>query len=343
MTGGQRDLVEGWLARLSDPAGLNLTWPAAPIDAGDAATLDALFFEAARHNVGLVWLARFNALLRDEPSALLKGDPSRVAGQATELMARAQATRLQLLGPVMALGTVARSLREDLTGMPVALVKGLDFAEEAYGGVQWRGFSDIDLLVRPDAMAAVTDTLARHGFAPHAHEKQAADYTERQFVRADAHTDYLLVEVHTDLVHTPELRARMSLTYDLYADASAGGITPAARLILAALHGATSHLFGRLQYVVDGMMVARMGVDARELAARADASGALLPLRTMLRLAATIFGCEASAQVLAKLPAGRFTGLEQRLITAPMVLAAKSPHRWRLLARRYLYRRLLRS
>ncbi len=111
--------------------------------------------------------------------------------------------------------------------------------------------------------------------------------------------------------------------------------------MLAALHGATSHLFGRLQYVVDGLMVARSGVDPDELAERARASGAALPIHTMLRLASEIHGCAVSAALAAAMAPRGVARLERRLITAPMVLAAKSPNRWRLLAQRHIYRRLL--
>ncbi len=125
------------------------------------------------------------------------------------------------------------------------------------------------------------------------------------------------------MVHDPKLRRRMTLTYAQYAEPDLGGITNAGRLIVAALHGAASHLFGRLQYVVDGMMVARAGVDIEELRARAAASGALLPLSTMLRLAGQIYGCEGSIRLLAGLGKAPLPLVDSLLISPGMVLAAK--------------------
>lgn len=145
------------------------------------------------------------------------------------------------------------------------------------------------------------------------------------------------------MVHAPELRARMSLTHGLYAGKSNGGVSGASRLVLAALHGATSHLFARLQYVVDGMMVARTGVDALELQERARRSGAILPVSTMLRLAADIYGCEASSSLLGQLEPVRLASIERRLISPTMVISAKSQTRWRSLPQRYLYRRLMQA
>jgi hypothetical protein len=226
-------------------------------------------------------------------------------------------------------------------GLPAILVKGADFAVEAYGGLQARTFSDVDILVRPGAEADLGRVLADLGYAEHRPKASREAHTERKWTRADAHGGSILVEVHTDLVHAPELRARQTLTYDLHAGAAAGGVTPAARLVLAALHGATSHLFGRLQYVVDGLMVARSGVDVSELRERAIRSGALLPMLTMLRLASEIFAFEEGPELIAALSPVRFAGLERRLITASGVLGGKAAGRWMLLPQRHLYRRLL--
>jgi hypothetical protein len=256
-------------------------------------------------------------------------------------MARANDLRLQDVARAVLLAGTAREILAASSDLPVVLVKGADFAEAGYGGLHARTFSDVDLLVRNDAQAALGEVLQRCGFTAIPARESRLDYTERQWTR-NGPNGSILVEVHTDMVHAPELRARQTLTYDLYAESGAGGVTAAARIVLAALHGATSHLFGRLQYVVDGLVLARMGVDAAELQERAMRSGALLPTATMLRLAADLYACERSRSLLARLrtPWG---AVERALITPAMVLSAKSAHRWRLLPQRYLYRRLLRA
>jgi hypothetical protein len=332
--------IDGWLARLSDPAGLNTHWPALPLPGDDRRAIDALLHEAVRHNVHLAVFSNLLKLLRDEPGALLAGEDAEAVADA--LSDRIRMERSELIAPTMQVAAVARTLRESLAGLPAIIVKGIDFAENAYGGVHLRSFGDVDILVRPDAADAVGALLKDRGFVPHEHEKHAEDYAERQWINgAPGAAGTVLVELHTDLVHTPELRRRLSLTYDLHAGKDGLGVTPAARLVLAALHGATSHLFGRLQYVVDGLMIARSGVDPDELTERARASGAALPVYTMLRLANEIHGCAISAALAEAMAPRGIARLERRLITAPMVLAAKSPNRWRLLAQRHVYRRLL--
>ena len=174
-------------------------------------------------------------------------------------------------------------------------------------------------------------------------KKRLLANSERQWTRSDNFGGLTVVDVHTDMVHAPELRARQTLTYDLYAAPGHGGISAASRLVLAALHGATSHLFGRLQYVVDGLMIVRMGVDPDELRERAARSGAILPVATLLRLTGELYGCEAGMELLEALQPVRWASLERRLITPAMVVSAKDRDRLRLRPQRYFYRRLLQS
>ena len=55
-----------------------------------------------------------------------------------------------------------------------------------------------------------------------------------------------MIEVHTDVVHAPSLRASLSLTYDDLAEDTYE--TPAGMLMIAIVHGAFSHGFERLQH-----------------------------------------------------------------------------------------------
>lgn len=329
-----------WLARLSDPRGINAKWDASPFDAKDERALDRLLFEARRHSVSLVFFSRLIDLLRNQPETVLVGD--RHAERSQALQQKVTDMRLQDLAQVMAIGAVAREIRTGIAGMPVALVKGLDFAEVLFGGVQERIFGDIDLLYEPGAERDLRDLLAKMGFTEHRPDLHPAHYTERQWTRPHPQMDYILVELHTDMVHVERTRQGISLPYRRYVSGPESIVTPAARLILATVHAATSHLFGRLQYVVDGLMAVRAGVDAAELRERGREAGALLPLRTMLRLAASIFSSQEAATLLRALPETRGSWLEPRLISEDMVLAAKSRNRWRLIPQRRLYRAMLR-
>jgi hypothetical protein len=330
-----------WLARYADPRGVNPVWEVAPFDAGDEAGTDRLLFEARRHSVSLVFFGRLIDVLRTEPGLALRSDGT--GRRATALLDQVSGMRLQDLGQVMAIASAAREIRAAIAGMPVALVKGLDFAETLFGGVQQRSFGDVDLLYDPRAEPELRAALIRLGFSEHHPEIHPEHYTERQWTRPHPQLGQILVELHTDLVHTQRLRRRVSLPYHRYVSGPDATVTPAARLILAAVHAATSHLFGRLQYVVDGLMAARAGVDPDELNERGSEAGAILPLRTILRLASTIFASPEAAALLDTLPSATGSWLEPALISDRMVLAAKGRNRWRFIPQRRLYRRLLAS
>ena len=324
-------VLENCLGRLSDPDGIaDHALPAlAPSQIG------ALIDLSVRHNVQLAVLKN----LIDLTKADLQRSPD-----APDAKAQLQTLRDRRFAEVAnntVIANAARQVMAKMDGLPLALVKGLDFAENAYKGVDTRKFSDVDLLIDPSCEAEVNRRLTSLGYVLFEPKGKKIEQSERQWTKRAANTGLSLVEIHTDLVHDPKLRRKMTLTYDLYASPARGGISNASRLVVAAVHGAASHLFGRLQYVIDGMMIARAGVEADELRIRTQASGALLPLATMLRLAADIYGCKASIGLLeglGKTPAPR---LEALLISPQMVLAAKNRNRWRYLPQRHLYRLLL--
>ena len=294
------DKIGAWLARLSDPQGLNLNWPCEPFSQSDADFPETLMDAAGLHNVRPSLVRNLGVQLKTAPDEFLSGDAAWKGSVSERLISQGNELRLIDIARAMQLASVAEGLLDRIAvgGIPAALVKGVDFAENAYGGLHARTFSDIDLLVRPDAETALNEILKDAGFTLTEPAGKRLDYAERQWTRPNEYGGITLVEVHTDMVHAPELRLRQSLTYDLYADPAAGGISPAARLVLAGLHGATSHLFGRLQYVVDGLAVARMAVDPVELRDRARRSGATLAVATTLRLATDIFGCQTSRELL---------------------------------------------
>lgn len=337
--------IDGWLARLSDPAGLNARAVATPFTIGEAELLCDLLEEAGRHNVRVALVRNLNALWRSDPGSLMTGNAADVKRVVEPHLARANELRLLDVARATLLARIGREIQDDMAraGLPAVIVKGVDFAEAAYGGIQNRAFTDVDLLVRPGAESDVGTILSRAGFIAHEPPDKRAAYSERKWTRTDTHGAEILVEIQTDLVHAPDLRRHMSLTYDLYAAPDLGGVTAAARLVLAALHGATSHGFKSLQHVVDGLMIARMGVEQGELRERAARSGAALPVVTMLRLATALYDCpQCQALIDALLPVSG-AWLDRYLITAPLVLSAQDLSRSRLFPQRKLYRLLLKG
>lgn len=334
------------LARYSDPGGINQRWPSYPMKPDTAAEDSAMLLgAAAAHNV-LPSVARNLAQeMQTAPEALIKGTDETTKTLRQQLVADARQDSLALVARNMVLADIARDVLAAAVadGVPVILVKGLDFAEACYGGLPMRAFSDIDLLARPDATQAVAAMLVERGFAPVAPDAKRESYTERQFVRDGGNVGILLAEVHTDLAHAPKLRRRTSLTYETYAGESSGGVTMAARLILAAIHGSMSHLFERLQYMTDMLAIVRRGVDAAELRERVAETGSLLVVRTGLDLTRRIFDCPACGELLLSLPRARHGWLASRLLTPATVISAFGPtravHSWRRQAFRVLMTR----
>lgn len=334
------------VARYSDPGGINQRRRSQPMTPETAAEDSAALLGAAlAHNV-LPSVAQNLALeMRRTPEALIMGTDDTAETFRRQLVADARQSSLALVARNMVLADIARDVLTAAAkdAVPVILVKGLDFAEACYGGLPMRAFSDIDLLARPDATPAVAAMLVERGFTPVAPVAKRETYTERQFIRDGGNIGTLLVEVHTDLAHAPKLRRRTSLTYDTYAGAASGGVTMAARLILAAIHGSMSHLFERLQYMTDMLAIVRRGVDPAELRQRVAETGSLLVMRTGLDLTGRIFDCPACEELLASLPPARYGWLASRLLTPATVISAFGPtrpvHSWRRQAFRVLMTR----
>lgn len=334
-----------WLARLADPGGTNRCFTPAPYETKPLEALEELLYLAARHNVRPALMRNLAKELSAAPETVIGGSSREIAQTAVKISEAIANEKLLDFARSVLLADASKEIlsQTEAAGLPAAVVKGADFAENGYGGLEYRTFSDVDILVRPDAEADLAHILLGLGYEAITPRASRIDFTERSFLRKEEFGGTTHVEVHTDVVHAPELRSAQTLTWDLYASPEMGGVTGASRLVLAGLHGATSHLFGRLQYVVDGLVLVRAGVDADELEERARRSNAVLAVKTMLRLASEIFDSAESAELAARLRPAHGAAWEHRLITASMVLGAKNADRWRLLPQRYLYRALLRS
>lgn len=230
-------------------------------------------------------------------------------------------------------------------GIGATLVKGACFARRIYPDPALRGFSDADILVAPQDRAAAGRVLAALGFT----EERPAyrglrDYAEEKWLLA-AKRD-VMIELHTDLVHNPTLRRALHLGRAELLDAGAGDAEDAAALLLvAAVHGASSHQFDRLQHVVDVLLLARGAagpVDAARLARVAAGCGALPAVTAALEVAARCFADAASAALARDLGGGWRSRAAARLLSPAVVLGAQGPGRGRQSWRRKLFRQMLR-
>lgn len=181
----------------------------------------------------------------------------------------------------------------DGKGLPHRLVKGADFAAALYPDVADRPFTDIDILVPAEALAETGIVLRQAGFDLSAYQRadRRAASGEQKWTREGE--PHLLIEVHTDLVHAPALRRRVTFGYREAVLADAEGASPASgRLLAAVVHGAIGHKFHQLKLAVDVLQAMRRIDDAMpraieaarqlnltfELAAAAGLARRLFPL-----------------------------------------------------------------
>ena len=323
-----------WLAALSDPMG-RAPRPASPIPPGELAVLVEA---ASAHGVFPVVARSLRELgSRDTQQALAAacGDLERrmvlLAGQG--LLLSHHADRIS-----------AAFARESL---PAAIVKGPMFAKRLYPTPADRSFTDIDILLDPASLDAAGEILRHLGFVAVAGMlRTGRDYGEHKWILPD--DPPVLVEVQTDLIHSPTLRRGIRFRYsDLLAAGDGDRSDATALLMLAAVHGAAGDQFERLQPAVDVLQAARGtagAVDVSRLVRVASATGSAVALHTALDLTARLFG-EPSARELAgafaPLPWRR---LRRRLVSPAVVLRSQTRtarrDSWRRRALREMIRRI---
>ena len=200
--------MERWLGHLSDPSGLNSRWVGQRFEA--TADIADLLELAHRHNVRPAVVANLETSLRKHPETIFrKPDPQIIE----ETLKKTREARLIDVGRAAFLAQTADTLLLEVqkAGLPVVLVKGPEFARSAYGGLHNTTFSDLDFLCRPDAEEDFGHLLIASGFAEQP-DPSRSNRTERSWVRKSGVSGPILVETHTDLGHTAELRKVQSLT-----------------------------------------------------------------------------------------------------------------------------------
>jgi hypothetical protein len=310
-----RRLLRTWLISCADPLGDT------PGNLPSPEITRRLIEQADRHGVLPALLAKpvIDRLeFRDvRPDAMLR----KRAASVLSLMLRAH----------------GEAIIADASRLPAILVKGPVFARTIYPRPALRGFTDIDILIAPEAEPDLATILTRHGFRPAAYER---DPVRQEWKWLHRENEALMIEVHTNLVHHPQLRASFSLTYDLIAGAAEA---PSTLLAIALTHGAL-HRFDRLRQLVDICQAARYIESSDEkdrFVAVMDRIGARFAGIAGLELAHRLWREPRCLELSHALGRARHIGLARRLLTPSVVTSTMDPSRWRSSWRRQGFRFLL--
>jgi Uncharacterised nucleotidyltransferase len=221
--------ITQWLRYCVDPLGSHLEPPRSSLSPRQARSV---FLKADAHHVLAI-------VLRNFPF------PEQCDFEARR---DAESRRLEKLALATMLNFHAERILAAAKRLPISLVKGRSFAQNIYPQPALRPFTDIDLLVRPDAIPQLDSILLSQGFTvSEVHHPETLE-TKWTHCRTGA-----LVEVHQNLVQHPRMRGIFSLTYE---DLEGNAQTPAALLTVALIHG-TMHYFAWLRHVVDICQAAR--------------------------------------------------------------------------------------
>lgn len=148
-------------------------------------------------------------------------------------------------------------------GIAHAIVKGMAFARDLYPSTADRPFSDIDILVPASVLAdceRILDDLDYIRFTRDIFDKSEANQEQKWGYKGDT---TLLVELHTNLVHVPALRRRISYGHEAFSMAGDSGQRPfAGHFATAVVHAAAGHKFHQLRLLVDVLQAARRLSDA---------------------------------------------------------------------------------
>ncbi|WP_457937709.1 nucleotidyltransferase family protein [Mesorhizobium sp. 10J20-29] len=311
--------ADNWLLWAADPLADQRSPPAVALDAGSAAGLLA---QAELHGVLPAVVGNL---------AILDGDPA-----LRTLLDEAGAGLRAARALVLMLRSELSAIEAATEGLPFTAIKGPVFSAAIYPSRALRSYSDIDLLAAPDALAPLGTLLAGRGYRL---ADEAGARLRGEWVWVHAENPLLMVEVHSDLVHSPGLKSGFSFTYD---DLTQDSRTPAGCLLVACVHGAY-HYFERLQHVVDICQAARAlsSSDEARFQALAQAPGARFAAITGLNLAGRLFAEPRCFEIAAALRPVRGTRRAGWLIGRRTVLTsrteARSVHSWR----RQAYRQLL--
>jgi Uncharacterised nucleotidyltransferase len=229
-------------------------------------------------------------------------------------------------------------------GIEATVIKGLTFGRRLYPEASLRTFTDVDVLLSVDHRIEAAEAMRELGFELFEFEdRKGKDYHEQKWI-LPAQQD-IMVEVHSNLVHSPKLRGSMSLRYEDVRDAGEGNCTAATALLLvAAVHGAAGHQFDRLQHLIDVTQAARGvagPIDVTVLSTIAERCGVTLAIAAALELAGRTFSEPRCFQLAEQLMPSALSRWPSRLLSTGLVARAQSTARARGSWRRNVFRQVL--
>jgi glycosyltransferase involved in cell wall biosynthesis len=317
-----RRAVAEWLIHCADPLGQRTAPPRRELSPREAHELVA---RADKHGVLPTVLRFFPPFQGDAAFADVKADALiRHRSKLTySLMLRAH-------------GAALMAAAADL---PVAMVKGPVFSRTIYPSPGLRNFTDIDLLVAPEAEPQLARVLEEQGYKLAEYDRDP-DRQEWKWLHRD--NDALMIEVHTNLVHHPKLRRAMSLSYE---DLAGIAETPAALLTVAVVHGALER-YELLRQVVDICQAARR-VDTAEEERRFEAlvqkAGARFAAIAGLDLGYRLLGEPRCRELARGLGPARYSALARLLLGRSAITSTMGStrflHSWRRQGFRVLLKR----
>lgn len=332
-----------WLVALSDP----LQWAPKPVQPLNPSDLDVIVEAASAHGVLPSVARNLRALAADDRAPVIAGpEAPRLIGCACAAL---DERAVMLAGQGMLLLHHGRRIAAAMSqqSIPAAVVKGPTFANALYPVPSDRSFTDIDILIAPASLPACSAILQDLGFAAVPPPLgDARDYGEYKFTLPG--NPLVLIEVQTELIHSPSLRAGIRFQHsDLMAAGNGCSADATALLMLAAIHGAAGHQFERLQPLVDVLQAARGAagsIDVERLTRIADNAGASVAVQTALDLAADLFDEPAARRLADEFRAVPWRRLRRRLVSPSVVLRSQSRNgnrdSWRRRALREIIRKI---
>ncbi len=316
-----------WLIALADPEGAEHPLPVKPLPVGAAKELLDL---ADRHGVLPAIFENLTAVMREHGPDMAFASANGARADLDGVLSRAKAALLARASLTMALRVQLREIIAALAvkHLPAVVLKGADFADRLYPRPHLRPFTDIDVLVPREAFADAARLMADLGYSPGKMSMKHADgYGERSWRRPDKPGG--AVEVHWNLVNSPAVRRGVSVGYEDLAllppdgDQRLPRPTAASMLLIAAVHGATSHAFDRLGLLCDIRQAARGRAGAIDCAWLAEAhasTGASLALSVALDLAGRLLADESCAALRRRLSLPAPNPICRMLLTRGVVL-----------------------